>query len=204
MPLVVAVTGGIGSGKTVVAEAFAGLGVEVIDTDQLAHQLTAPGEPALREIARQFGAEVLSSAGGLDRAQLRKKVFADPDARRRLEALLHPLIRQGVDRLLKQARGPYVILVVPLLVETGGYSDVVDRVLVVDCPEETQIARAMRRSGLSRDEVEAILRAQATREQRLAGADDVLSNAGDLDNLRRGVERLHREYLALAGGRIGR
>jgi dephospho-CoA kinase len=204
MPLVVAVTGGIGSGKTVVAEAFAGLGVEVIDTDQLAHQLTAPGEPALREIARQFGAEVLSSAGGLDRAQLRKKVFADPDARRRLEALLHPLIRQGVDRLLKQARGPYVILVVPLLVETGGYSDVVDRVLVVDCPEETQIARAMRRSGLSRDEVEAILRAQATREQRLAGADDVLSNAGDLDNLRRSVERLHREYLALAGGRIGR
>ena len=204
MPLVVGVTGGIGSGKSEVAQAFADLGVEIIDTDQLAHRLTAPGTPAVQEIATRFGSEMLTAEGALDRAALRQKVFADSRERRRLEELLHPLIRQDVDRLLKRAQGPYVVLVVPLLIESGGYSEVIDRVLVVDCPEEMQIERVMRRSGLRRDEVEAIVRAQAPRKRRLAGADDVLTNDGDLDALRSGVSRLHREYLELARARVGR
>jgi dephospho-CoA kinase len=204
MPLVVGVTGGIGSGKSAVAQAFADLGVEIIDTDQLSHRLTAPGSPAVQEIATRFGSEVLTAEGALDRAALRNKVFADPRERRRLEELLHPLIRQDVERLLKQTQGPYVVLVVPLLIESGGYSEVIDRVLVVDCPEEMQIERVIRRSGLRRDEVEAIVRAQAPRKRRLAGADDVLTNDGDLDALRSGVSRLHRAYLELARRRIGR
>ena len=199
MSLVVGVTGGIGSGKTVVAQAFADLGVEVIDTDQLARELTAPGEPAVQEIARRFGREVLTTEGELDRAVLRRLVFSDSGARRRLEALLHPLIAQQVTRRVEQASGPYVVLVVPLLVETGAYADIVDRVLVVDSPEDLQVARVARRNGLPRNEIEAILRAQASRQQRLARADDVLTNDGDLDTLRDGVEHLHREYLALAG-----
>lgn len=201
MSLVVGVTGGIGSGKTVVAQAFAELGVEVIDTDQIAHELTAPGQPAVREIATRFGTQVLTAEGALDRAALRRAVFSDPDARRRLEALLHPLIAQQVVHRLAQAGGPYVILVVPLLVETGGYEGIVDRVLVVDSPEDVQVTRVMRRNGLSPNEVEPILRAQASRQQRLARADDVLTNDGDLDTLRSGVQRLHRDYLALAGAR---
>jgi dephospho-CoA kinase len=201
MSFVVGVTGGIGSGKTVAAQAFAELGVEVIDTDQLAHELTAPGQPAVREIASRFGKQVLTAEGTLDRPALRRLVFCDPGARRRLETLLHPLIAQQVIRRLAQVSAPYVILVVPLLVETGGYEEIVDRVLVVDSPEDLQVARVVRRNGLSSNEVEAILRAQASREQRLARADDVLTNDGDLDTLRAGVERLHREYLALAGTR---
>jgi dephospho-CoA kinase len=201
MALVVAMTGGIGSGKTVVAQAFADLGADVIDTDQLAHELTAPGQPAVREIAGRFGNQVLTAEGALDRAALRKLVFSDAGARRRLESLLHPLIARQVVRRLAAVSGPYVILVVPLLVETAGYEDIVDRVLVVDSPEDVQVARVRRRDGLSTDEVEAILRAQASRQQRLARADDVLTNDGDLGSLRAGVERLHREYLALAGAR---
>lgn len=201
MSLVVGVTGGIGSGKTVVAQAFAELGVEVIDTDQIAHELTAPGQPAVREIATRFGTQVLTAEGALDRAALRRAVFSDPNARHRLEALLHPLIAQQVVHRLAQAGGPYVILVVPLLVETGGYEGIVDRVLVVDSPEDVQVTRVMRRNGLSPNEVEPILRAQASRQQRLARADDVLTNDGDLDTLRSGVQRLHRDYLALAGAR---
>ena len=201
MALVVAMTGGIGSGKTVVAQAFADLGADVIDTDQLAHELTAPGQPAVREIAGRFGNQVLTAEGALDRAALRKLVFSDAGARRRLESLLHPLIARQVVRRLAAVSGPYVILVVPLLVETAGYEDIVDRVLVVDSPEDVQVARVRRRDGLSTDEVEAILRAQASRQQRLARADDVLTNDGDLGSLRGGVERLHREYLALAGAR---
>jgi dephospho-CoA kinase len=203
IPLVVGVTGGIGSGKTAVAGAFADLGVEIIDTDELAHKLTAPGQPALQEIVIQFGNEVLTVQGALDRAALRRKVFADPRERRRLEMLLHPLIKREVDRLLKQARGPYVVLVVPLLVETGAYAGMLGRVLVVDCPVETQVARAMRRSGLARDEVEAIVRAQASRSERLARADDVLVNDGDLCALRAKVRQFHLAYLALAGASAG-
>lgn len=201
MSLVVGVTGGIGSGKTVVAQAFAELGVEVIDTDQIAHELTAPGQPAVREIATRFGTQVLTAEGALDRAALRRAVFSDPNARHRLEALLHPLIAQQVVHRLALVGGPYVILVVPLLVETGGYEGIVDRVLVVDSPEDVQVTRVMRRNGLSPNEVEPILRAQASRQQRLARADDVLTNDGDLDTLRSGVQRLHRDYLALAGAR---
>lgn len=203
MAIVVGVTGGIGSGKTAVANAFADLGVEVIDTDELARRLTAPGEPVLREIASCFGDEMLTTEGALDRARLRQKVFADPRERQRLEALLHPLIRREVDRLLERARGPYAVLVVPLLIETGAYADVVDRVLVVDCPVEMQIERVMRRSGLSREEVEAIVRTQASRTERLSKADDVLVNDADLCALRDKVQQLDRAYLTLAGAGTG-
>ncbi len=204
MPLVVGMTGGIGAGKTLVAEAFADLGVEIIDTDRLARELTAPGEPVLMEIASQFGKELLTADGSLDRASLRRRVFADSRARRQLESLLHPLIEQEVHRLLKLAQGPYVLLVVPLLIETGHWEGTVDRVLVVDCPEDLQVARVMLRSGLGRGEVEAIQQAQASRAQRLARADDVLTNDADLDTLHAGVKRLHREYLSLAAARTGK
>jgi dephospho-CoA kinase len=199
MPIVVGMTGGIGSGKTTAADAFAELGVEVIDTDELARRLTAPGEPAVRGIAARFGEDVLDARGALDRARLRQKVFSDPHERQRLEALLHPLIRDEVARLLALAQGPYVLLVVPLLIEAGGYAGVVDRVLVVDCPPEMQIERAMRRSGLAREEVESIMRTQAPRSERLARADDVLMNDSDLRALREKVAQLHHAYLSLSG-----
>jgi dephospho-CoA kinase len=198
MPFVVGMTGGIGSGKTTAAEAFARLGADLIDTDEIAHSLTAPGEPVLAQIARQFGPEMLTATGSLDRTKLREAVFAEPAQRERLEALLHPLIRSEVDRRLLQSRSPYVVLVVPLLIETGGYAMLVDRILVIDSPEHLQIERVMRRNRLRPEAIEAILRAQASRSERLARADDVLINDGTVAALKTGVEKLHRKYLALA------
>jgi dephospho-CoA kinase len=200
MAFVVALTGGIGSGKSSAAELFAGLGAEIVDTDDIAHQVTAPGEPVLTRIAREFGSDVLTAQGALDRARLRERVFVSADRRKQLESIVHPLIRAEVESRLQRTIGPYVVLVVPLLVETGAYSTLVNRVLVIDAPQRLRTARVMRRSRLRRKEVESILRAQASRAQRLAKADDVLTNAGSLQALRSQVAALHKKYLALATG----
>lgn len=194
----VGLTGGIGSGKSTVAECFAALGVPVIDTDVIARQLTAPGSEALDAIRTVFGEAVMQPDGALDRAALRRRVFADAAARHQLEAILHPRIRQRVEQALATLAAPYALIVIPLLVETGGYRDVLDRVLVVDCPEELQIARVVARSGLAQDEVKAILAVQAGRAERLAAADDVIVNTASPAALRADVERLHHRYLALA------
>ncbi|MCL6554927.1 MAG: dephospho-CoA kinase [Burkholderiales bacterium] len=199
MPYVIGLTGGIGSGKSTVAEIFRRLGATIIDTDALSHTLTRPGQPGLQAIVEAFGRELLDPQGRLDRARLRRLVFSDENARHRLEALLHPLIRQEVDRALAAATGPYVILVVPLLAETGGWRERVDRVLVVDCPEEEQIRRTMARSQLSREEVQAIMAAQASRARRLALADDVIVNNGSVADLEEAVRALDARYRRLAG-----
>jgi len=194
----VGLTGGIGSGKSAVAECFAAHGVPVIDTDVIARELTAPGGAALDAIRAVFGETVIQPGGTLDRAALRRCVFADSTARRQLEAILHPRIRQRVRRTLATLTAPYALIVIPLLVETGGYRDVLDRVLVVDCPEDVRIARVMARSGLTHDEVKAILAAQAGRAERLAAADDIIVNTATLEALRAEVAALHQRYLALA------
>ncbi|TCS36909.1 dephospho-CoA kinase [Paucimonas lemoignei] len=194
----VGLTGGIGSGKTTVANMFAARGAAVIDTDQIAHQLTKPGGIAIPAIAAQFGQDYIASTGALDRARMRETVFADPAAKQRLEAILHPLIRSECEREALAAQGPYTMLVVPLLVESGDWKKRVARVLVVDCPEEQQIVRVMDRNGLSEAQVRAIMANQATRQQRLAAADDVILNDGDAAALEPQVERLHTLYSALA------
>ena len=199
---IVGLTGGIGSGKSAVADRFAARGAAVIDTDHIAHELTGPGGAAMAAIEAAFGAGVVAADGRLDRAAMRSLAFGDPQARRRLEAILHPMIRDLTDaraRAALAAGAPYAVLGIPLLVEAGNARSRVDRVLVVDCPPEVQIGRVMARSGLDRAEVERILAAQATREARLAVADDLIDNGGPLDALAPQVDALHRRYLALAG-----
>lgn len=196
----VGLTGGIGSGKSSVAELFAGLGAGVIDTDLIARELTEPGTPTLARIVADFGSEVLSPDGTLDRGALRERVFRDRVARTRLESILHPSIRDLMLERVAKLRAPYALLVVPLLFETG-QETLMDRVLVVDCPEETQIERVQRRSQLSRAEIERILASQVSRAERLARADDVIDNSGALAALAPQVERRHRSYLDLAAGR---
>ncbi|MGE5318622.1 MAG: dephospho-CoA kinase [Hyphomicrobiaceae bacterium] len=197
----VGLTGGIGSGKSTVADLFAELGTPVIDTDVIARELTGPGGAALNAVRAAFGETVIRADGTLDRAALRRRVFADARARRQLEAILHPRIRQAVEQRRALLTAPYALVVIPLLVETGGYRDVLDRVLLVDCPEDLQIARVMARSGLAQDEVEAMLAAQAGRSERLAAADDVLLNTDSPDALRPQVAALHQRYLAFSAGR---
>lgn len=200
-PLVVGLTGGVGSGKSAAADCFAALGATVIDTDAIAHELTAADGAAIAPLRAAFGSDALTPAGALDRAAMRRRVFADPAERARLEAILHPLIRAAADEQVRRAAGAdsgYVILVVPLLVESGGYRERVDRVAVVDCPEETQVARVTARNGLNREEVLAIMAAQAARQARLAVADDVIANDAGLDELREAVAALHVRYLAMA------
>ncbi|MBZ0132075.1 MAG: dephospho-CoA kinase [Rhodocyclaceae bacterium] len=194
----VGLTGGIGSGKSAAADIFGELGATIVDTDAIAHELTAPGGAAIKPIRDAFGAEVIASNGALDRAAMRRRVFADVQAKARLEGILHPMIRAEADRRSAASRAPYVVLVVPLLVESGGYRSRVQRVAVVDCPEEVQVARVMSRSGLTAEEARAIMAAQVERSQRLAAADDVIDNGGDLAALRPQVEALHRKYLEMA------
>ena len=198
-PFRVALTGGIASGKTTVADLFAALGVPVIDTDVIAREVVEPGQPALAEVVETFGAEVLSSDGRLDRRRLRERIFADPDAKRRLEAILHPAIRAEMERQSRATDGPYQVLVIPLLTE-GKRRDHVDRVLLVDVPEELQIQRLMTRDGVSHEQAQASLNAQATRAERLAMADDILRNTGRPGHLRDAVAGLHAKYLRLAAG----
>jgi dephospho-CoA kinase len=196
--LVVGLTGGIGSGKSTVAALFQALGVAVIDTDVIAHELTAPGQPAVEQIRARFGADYVTAQGALDRARMRELVFADAAAKRDLEAILHPRIREQAAARVAQAGTPYAILVVPLLAEAGGYPGLINRVLVVDCEDNLQKQRTRRRSGLSADQVHAIMARQASRAQRLALADDVIDNSGPVEALEEQVRRLHARYLSLA------
>ena len=198
MTWVVGLTGGIGSGKSAAADLFAAQGVAVIDTDAIAHDLSKAGGGAMPAIRAEFGDAVVAADGALDRAAMRAIVFADPSARKHLEAILHPLIRSESERQLAAAGAPYAILVVPLLIESGSYRERVNRVAVVDCREETQIARVISRSGLARPEIERILAAQATRAERLAAADDIIDNDGDIAALPPRIGHLHGEYLVLA------
>ncbi|HMM65369.1 MAG TPA: dephospho-CoA kinase [Dokdonella sp.] len=194
----VALTGGIASGKSAVEQRFAARGIEIIDADQVAREVVAIGTPGLAAIIDAFGAGVLAADGSLDRQQMRQRVFADAASRRRLEAIIHPLVRRSMLRRAGAVRSAYGMLVIPLFVESGEYGWV-DRVLVVDVPREIQIARLLKRDGVSRELAESMLDAQATREQRLAVADDVIDNRGDIEALDDAVESLHRKYLALAG-----
>jgi dephospho-CoA kinase len=193
----VGLTGGIGSGKSTVADMFARHRVPVIDTDIIARDVVGTGEPALEQITREFGKDVLDAQGKLDRAQLRMRVFDNPDARRRLETILHPRIRAAVLNQLSALHAPYCLVVVPLLVETG-FRELIDRVLVVDADEAKQLERTAARDGVSMEAARKILAAQAKREERLAQADDVILNNGTLEHLAREVERLHAQYLALS------
>lgn len=193
----VGLTGGIACGKSTVANLFAALGASIVDTDLLAREVVAPGSPLLPQIAAHFGLQVLQEDGSLDRAALRDLVFASPAERQWLEQLTHPAIRELTDLRCETATGKYVIVAIPLLVETGG-ADRFDRVLVVDCQPELQLARLQARDGVTRVQAERMLAAQATREQRLAVADDVVRNDGDLATLRNQVEKLHRRYLSAA------
>ncbi|HTQ00472.1 MAG TPA: dephospho-CoA kinase [Casimicrobiaceae bacterium] len=194
MPYVVGLTGGIGSGKTEVARAFEALGVETADADAAAHAVTAKGEAGYRAVVEAFGPGAMAPDGRLDRAWLRQTVFADPGARARLEALLHPLILARVESQISRWRGPYGLLVVPLLLERGNARSRVSRVLVVDCPEEEQVRRVTARSGLPASEVRAIMATQLTRRERLAQADDIVDNGGPLESLPPQVARLDAFY----------
>jgi dephospho-CoA kinase len=202
-PLVVGLTGGIGSGKSAVADAFASLGVAVTDTDQIAHALTAPGAAGWEAIRASFGDAVIAPDGTLDRAALRRRVFADAAERGRLESLLHPLIGAAARGEIAGWCSPYGLLVVPLLLERGGLRPLVERVLVVDCSEEQQRQRVMARSGLPEAEVRSIMAAQASRSTRLAAADDVIDNSGPREILAATVAALDARYRALAAGRDG-
>jgi dephospho-CoA kinase len=199
--LVVGLTGGIGSGKSAAAEEFARLGAAVVDTDEIARALTAPGGAAMPQIQSVFGASFVAPSGAMDREAMRRHVFADPAARQALERLLHPMIRAESERRIAAARAPYVVHVVPLLIESANYRGRVDRVLVVDVPEDVQVERVGARSGLPAEEVRAIMRSQAPRTERLAAADDVIDNRGDLAALRAQVATLHAKYLAMAQSR---
>lgn len=195
----IGLTGGIGSGKTTVSDRFAAHGVGIIDTDRIAHLITAPGGAAMAPLAARFGAEYIAADGALDRAKMRARVFSDPQAKAALEAITHPLIRAATQAAAAQAGGPYQLFVVPLLVESGKWKQRVDRILVVDCAVATQIHRVMQRNGFTRQEVLAIIAQQASRDERLAAADDVIVNDGcALPDLYAQIDTLHQRYLALA------
>ncbi len=199
LPLV-GLTGGIGSGKTAVSDELANLGAGIVDTDLIAHQITAPGGAAIPLIQKQFGTEFIDPSGALDRSKMRSLVFADPQARKSLEDITHPLIRhetvKQAQKLIEE-RAPYLVFVVPLLIESGNWRSLLDYIVVVDCPEETQIERVMQRSKLPRNEVEAILKAQTSRAERLACADMVIENQGTLDQLKAEVLILHQKILQI-------
>jgi dephospho-CoA kinase len=197
--LVIGLTGGIGTGKSAVADAFAALGAPIIDTDRISRELVGPGTTALRAIAEHFGSEVLSPQGTLDRSALRERIFEEPPERAWLEQLLHPLIRAEVQRRLAAQEAPYGIVVVPLLFESG-FDSLVDRVLVVDAPADAQIARVLQRDAMTRSQVEAVIEAQMPRQTRLQRADDVIVNDRDLESLRAAVEALDARYRELAAG----
>lgn len=198
MAYCIGVTGGIGSGKSSAAALFSEFGADVVDTDDIAHALTRPGGQAMPGISAAFGTKVIAADGSLDRAAMRELVFADPAQRKVLEGILHPMIRAEARRRVSGSSAPYVLLVVPLLLESAGYPDLVQRVLVIDCDESLQISRTMQRSGLTAEAVRAIMAAQLPRQERLARADDVLHNDGDLAGLRRQVASLHERYRELS------
>ena len=196
--LVIGLTGGIGCGKSTITDLFAELGTPIIDADQVAREVVEPGQPALQEIASLFGQGVLEPNGHLDRARLRTIIFDDEKARRDLEAILHPRILTSIEQQLSRLDCPYVILSIPLLLETGQYG-MVHRILVVDCPRDLQIARVSARDGIGLDQIQAILASQCSRQERLAAADEVIDNSGSYLESKSQVLTLHRKYLALSG-----
>ena len=196
--LVVGLTGGIGSGKSAAAAEFGRLGASVVDTDAIAHDLTRPGGAAVAHVRALFGEAFVLPTGAMDRKAMRERVFADPAAKQALESLLHPMIRDEAERLIAAAAGPYVIYVVPLLIESGDYRRRVDRVLVVDAPEALQVERVRLRSGLGEAEVRAIMAHQVPRAVRLAAADDVIDNGGPLEQLRGQAAALHARYVKMS------
>jgi len=193
LPLKIGLTGGIASGKTTVSKHFAKLGVPVIDADVIAHALVEPGQPALEHIIQTFGSEIINSTGQLNRAKLRQKIYANPFERQRLEAILHPRIKKNMQEQIASLHDAYCLLSIPLLIETG-MLELVDRVLVVDCPPPLQEQRIKTRDGLNSKEIEQIIKVQATRETRLAIANDVIYNDSSLDNLQKQVLALHQRY----------
>ena len=202
----VGLTGGIGSGKSTVADRFVNLGAVLVDTDVIAHRLTAAGGAAIAALRDSFGEVMIAADGSLDRSAMRAHVFARPSSRKALEAILHPMIRTTSEAEIAAAAqhaADYVLLAIPLLVEAGNWQDRVDRVLVVDCPVDVQVERVMKRSGLARDEVEAIIAVQASRRQRLEAAHDVIDNGGEPTRLDRQVQQLHRDYVARGRAQAG-
>jgi len=199
-PFIVGLTGGIGSGKSAVADLFASMGAAIVDTDAIAHELTGPGGAAIPEVRKAFGSACITPEGAMDRRNVREMVFADPAARKRLEAVLHPMIRAESEKRIAASAGvaPYAVHVVPLLIESQDYRNRVNRVLVVDCAEPVQVERVRERSGLAEDEVRRIIAAQTSRAARLAAADDVIDNSGPISALRAQVQALHARYEALA------
>jgi len=193
----IGLTGGIGSGKSAVARRFIALGVPVIDADVVAREVVAPGEPAYYEIVAQFGRDILAPDGQIDRDRLRTLVFANPDKRRQLEAIVHPRVRADMEQQVEALDAPYCVLMIPLLLETG-LADRVDRVLVIDADDAQRIAWVHERDGLAEDQVRSIMAAQIGRAERLAAADDCICNDGSLQDLERQVDRLHRDYLTQA------
>jgi dephospho-CoA kinase len=198
MSFCVGLTGGIGCGKSRATEIFAQLGAGVVDTDVISRELTAPGGAGMKALAAEFGPDYVLPDGSLDRARMRALVFTESAAKRKLEAILHPLIRSASRERIAAAIEPYVILVVPLLLETGAYRELLDRILTVDCDEEQQVLRTVARSGLTEHEVRAIMAAQLPRRERLKRADDVLHNDDDIKSLRAQIETLHGRYLEAA------
>lgn len=193
----IGLTGGIASGKSTVADLFAELGVAIVDTDVIAREIVAPGQPALDEIQDVFGKAVIAEDGSLDRRELRKIVFADDSQRARLESILHPRIREAAFEQAEQASGPYVVIVVPLMFESP-MRHAMDRILVVDCDQETQLRRLRERDNESEEQARRIIAAQSSRKDRLSIADDIISNDGDLDSIRDAVSAMHRFYLDIA------
>lgn len=195
--LKVALTGGIGSGKSAASSKFEKLGIEVIDADIISHDLVEPGQPALRKITNTFGREMLLADGRLDRKRLRNTIFANPQARRQLEGILHPLIYQKMHQRLEQVESPYAVMVIPLLTESKENYEI-DRILLIDVPESVQAQRVIHRDNCSHDEFEQILASQASREERLRTADDIILNDGTLEQLHLSVEEQHQQYLAMS------
>jgi dephospho-CoA kinase len=198
MPYIVGLTGGIGTGKSTVSDMLSGMGADVVDTDEVSRALTAAGGAAMPEIEERFGREYVTSDGALDRGKMRQLVFSDERHRRELEGILHPLVRRDSQHLIAKTTGPYVVVVVPLLLETRTYRGLAHRVLVVDCDPEVQVARVMKRSNLSREDVLAIMAAQLSRAERLRNADDVVNNDNGIDELESQVRPLHERYLKYA------
>ena len=197
MSLIIGLTGGIGSGKTSSTKFFAAEGVTAIDTDAIAHELTEPQGVAIQSIKKHFGGNFITADERLDRKKMRSMIFSDINSRKKLESILHPLIQTEVMCRIKTASSPYIIIVVPLLLETGSYYEIVTRVLVIDCNEECQIARTISRGGLNKEEVRAIMATQISREERLNQADDVIVNNTDISNLKRKIKIQHNKYLSL-------
>jgi len=202
MTYLIGLTGGIGSGKSTVAILFKECGVTVVDSDEISHQLTRAGGEAIAPIRAEFGDEFIDAGEALDRVKMRHVAFSDADSRARLEAILHPMIHEKMlEQIQVNSAQDYLLLVIPLLLEADNYRVLVQRILVVDCEEETQLARTMRRSGMIEQEVRAIMAGQIAREERLKCADDTIRNDSDMDSLRLQVKQLHRKYLDISSGR---